>query len=200
MTLRTLLPLAFFSLLWPGYLLAQAPPVIICDGLPGCGEAAIENVLFEHTVPTAIGLLINLAAGGSVIFIVVAGAQMLLSAGDEGMLTKARYGVLFALLGLALALASQSLVEFVATEEYGQSNEGNFLFGGFLPSVVRIALLLLNATFMLVIMAGGIRMALSSGKQEEFTKGLSMIKWAIVGAVIINVARAGTQALLLLGF
>jgi type IV secretory pathway VirB2 component (pilin) len=175
-----------------------AQPSVICTGLPGCGGAPVFDVLFASTLPAAIQLLINIAAAAAVIFIVVAGGQLMFATGDEAQVTQGRWAILYALLGLGLALGSQSLVEFVATEYWGQLAP-DFLFGGVLPSVVRVALLLFNATFMLVIMFAGIRMALTSGKPDEFQKALSTIKWSVGGAITVNGARALVQALLLLG-
>ncbi|MDO8648300.1 MAG: hypothetical protein Q7R81_00790 [Candidatus Peregrinibacteria bacterium] len=176
-------------------------PPVICEGLancPGGGAQFVQpqDVLFEKTLPEAIRILINLAAGGAVIFTVWGGVQMLLSMGDETKITKGKQGVIYALLGLGLALVSQTIVEFVSTENYGQGNNEEFLFGGLLPAAVRIILLLFNVAFLIVLMFAGTRMVLSGGKSDEYTKGTATIRWAIIGAIVVNLGRALVEAFL----
>ncbi len=173
---------------------AQIP--VICTGLAGCGAGA-ENVLLTSTLPTAGALMIRLVAGGAVIFIVVAGTKMLIGGNDEKA-GAAKKSIMLALGGLGLALAAGTIVSFVTTENYGQANPGDFLFGagGLMESAIRIIMTLFNVAFIIVILYAGIQMVLSSGKADEFKKGGTMIKWAIVGAVLVNLSRAIVQAFL----
>ncbi len=171
----------------------QYPP-LVCNGLFGCG-APPSNVLLESTLPAAAVLLMQLAAGGAVLAVVIAGTQMAVSYGDEGKITNARKAILFALGGFGLALSSASIVAFVTTEDYG-------FFGGnvvtVMASVVRIILTLFNVGFAIVIILAGLRMITAQGNADEFKKGGVMIKWAIIGGVVVNVAKAGIQAFLAL--
>lgn len=185
----------------PGIALAvEMYPPIICIGLFGCGLAP-SNVVLESTLPTVAGILLQFAAGGAVIAIVIAGTQMTISYGDEGKVSNAQKGILFALGGLALALAAGPIVSFVTTENYGLGDP-DFLFGpvGLLASALRIILTLFNVGFALVVMLAGLRMVLARGGADEFKKSGDMIKWAVVGAVVVNLARVVVQALLALNF
>ncbi|HLD71263.1 MAG TPA: hypothetical protein VI873_01455 [Candidatus Peribacteraceae bacterium] len=191
----------YFLLSWalhPISALAGAPPVIVCTGLAGCGSDP-ANVLFDKTLPLLIEVLANIAGGLAVIFIGVAGFQMVLANGDDGKISTARWGVLYALLGLCLAIASTAIVSFVSTEDYGQSNPGDLLLGGVLPAAMRILITIFNVVFVIAIMFAGYRITLGGGKAEELTKGLAVIRWAIAGAVIINVAHAAVKAVLAIG-
>ena len=169
-------------------------PPIICNGLFGCG-APPENVLLNNTLPTVGALLIQLAAGGAVLAVVIGGVQMAVSYGDEGKITNARKAIMFALGGLGLAFVAAPIVSFVSSEQYYQG--GDFLFGqgGIMASVIRIIMILFNVAFCIVIILAGLRMIIAGGNADEFKKGGNMIKWAIVGGVIVNLARAGIQAL-----
>lgn len=185
-----------------GGALAQSPPPVLCLGLPGCTGMTVNptNVLLAFAIPEGVRLLANIAAGGAIIFIMVGGAQMILAMGDEGKITNAKWAVSYALGGLAVALVSQTIVAFVATEEYGQSAPGGDLVLTVLPQVVRIMLILVNVTFTVVIMFAGIFMITAVGSKERYQKGLTIIKWAIIGAIIMNVARAMVEALVNVGF
>lgn len=178
---------------------AQSPPPVFCSGIPGCGGGP-ANILFAFTIPESIRMLANIAAGGAIIAIMAAGAQMMLAFGDEGKTTNARWAILYALGGLALAVASQTIVAFVASENYGQLNSGgDLIVYGILPQVVRIILILVNVTFTIVIMIAGIMMVTAMGSQDQYKKGVTMIKWAIIGAIVMNVARALVEALVNVG-
>ncbi len=193
--IRLLLPpLAAFLALIPT---AFAEISVVCTGLAGCG-APPSNVLLTNLLPAAVMIMVQLAAGGSVVFIVIAGVRFLLSNGDEGQVTSAKKGIMYGLGGLGLTIVSATLVSFVTTENYGQANPQNFLFGsgGLMQSVINIVITLSNVGFAVVVIAAGIRMVLASGKADEFKKGGQVIKWAIVGAVVINLARAIVQAFL----
>ncbi len=170
---------------------------VICTGLAGCGQG-IENTLYTNILPMLASIGIQLAAGGAVIFIMFAGVQMLLSYGDSSKALQARKGILLALGGLALSITSASIISFVSTENYGQANQTNFLFGGggLLDSVVRITIFLFNVGFLIMAILGGYSMMLAAGSAEEFKKGGNILKWAIVGAVIVNLAKAIVQAFL----
>lgn len=170
----------------------QYPP-IICDGLFGCG-AAPSNVILESGLPVAATVLMQLAAGGAVIAIVIAGTQMAISYGDEGKITNARKAILFALGGLGIAFLSMTIVSFVTTEDFGLQLGGTVIT--VMASVVRIILNLFNVGFAIVIILAGLRMITAQGNADEFKKGGQMIKWAIIGGVIVNLAKVGIQAFL----
>lgn len=174
---------------------ASAQVQVVCTGLAGCG-AAPGNVIMTNLLPAAVDIMIQLAAGGSVVFIVIAGVKFLTSYGDEGKVSAAKKGILYGLGGLGMAITSASLVSFVTSENYGQSNPANFLFGtqGLLQSVINITITLSNVAFAIVVILAGIRMVTSAGDTAEFKKGGQVIKWAIVGAVVINLSRAIVQA------
>ena len=72
-----------------GALAIDMYPPIICNGLFGCGRPP-ENVLLESALPTVGGILIQLAAGGAVLAVVIGGVQMAVSYGEEGTITNAR--------------------------------------------------------------------------------------------------------------
>lgn len=172
-------------------------PPLVCNGLLGCGRPP-ENILLQNTLPTVAMFLIQLAAGGAVIAVVIGGVQMTVSGGDEGTVTNARKAILFALGGLGLAFAAAPIVSFVTTEQYYTGGEFFFGPGGILATAIRIIMTVFNVGFALVIIIAGSRMIVSSGSPDEFKKGGNMIKWAVIGGVIVNLARTGISAFLAL--
>jgi hypothetical protein len=175
---------------------AEEIPAVICNGLIGCG-AGPRNLVLEGVVPAAGLILIQLAGGLAVIFIVLAGVKMVVSgAEDDG--GAAKKAIIYGLGGLGLAISAAPIVSFVTSENYADAG-GDMLLIGVMAAVIRIILTVFNVIFVVVIIYAGTRMAMSMGSGDEFKKGTSMVKWAVIGAITVNLARAIVQALLNIG-
>lgn len=161
---------------------AQLP--VICTGLPGCGTAP-ANVIVGTGIPAIAQLFLNSSAALSVIFVVIGGAQLLLSLGREEEYPKAKKTITWALGGLVVALTSHRIVAVVVSENYTNSS---FTYLGFFAAALRIMTNLLNGAFLIAILLGGMRMVAARGKEEEVSKGKKTIGYAIFGVIIINVA------------
>jgi len=167
------------------YAIAELP--ITCTGLVGCGQGA-ENILVEG-IPHVALILLQVAAGGSVLAIVWAGFQMVFSWGDTGKIAQARMAILYSLLGLGISVLSQFIISSVISENIVTSDPTNIhlsIIGG----IIRYLRNILNAALAIAVVFGAVRMVLAQGKQDEFTKGRVAVTWAIIGAVIVNFAAA----------
>jgi hypothetical protein len=184
-----------FAVVLPQFVLADL--YVICNGLAGCGAGG-ANVLAEDAIPVAATALIKIAAGLSVVFVVISGYRMVISAGDESKFTAGRQGIIYSLLGLAVSVTATWFVGFVITENYGQANPTDFIFGpgGLLASVIDIISAVFNVSLLLVVIYAGIQMVLGAGKTDSFQKGFTTIKYAIIGAVVVNTARWFVEATL----
>src|SRR3989338_6738909 len=151
--LHTIAALIFFS--FENVFAQQPPPVQCVEGLLGCQGSgprvpSPKNFLLESTLPTAIEILGTFAGGAAVILIAVAGVQMVLSGGDESKISSARFSILYALIGLAVAVMSQTIVAAVATESYAAAGEN--LLVGLMRDVIRLILIAFNVAFVLAVM------------------------------------------------
>lgn len=176
-----------------------APP---CVGLPGCGNPVL-NVVTDAVIPISATLLLNIIAILALLFVMIGGARYVLAFGRDEELQKAKKSVFWALVGLLVALSSHKIVTIIITETYvGPTciGSGCTLGGGplvdFLATVVRILALLLNVTFLLIIVLGGMRMVYARGSEEEVKKGRDMVAYALIGVVIINAAPIVVKAFL----
>lgn len=182
-------------------------PSTVCTGLGGCqngGIPPLSNILSD-SMPTILETLMDFAGVGALAMIVWAGFNMVVASmtGDvESKTSQYKWGVINALLGLALAISSEAIVAFVGTQEYGQSSaSGDSIFTALFGSGLSILLTLLNVAFILAIMFAGIRMVYGQGAQEEYTTARKIVFWAILGAVIVNIAYALVRAMsMLFGF
>jgi len=189
MTVRRILsrlPLALGAFLAPIMALAAEPPQLPCGNLPGCND--VGNLLAESTFPTIISTLMAIAGGGAVLMGIWGGFQMVFANGDEGTIEKGRKFVMYAAGGLAFAISANSLVGFIASEDYTAGNDDLIL--GLLISGARILLTLFNVVLTIVIVLAGMRMVITRGNSGEFSKASKTILWALVGAVVANLARA----------
>jgi len=170
------------ALIFPEVAFAQLP--MLCNGIPGC-NAPPKNVIASAAIPAVAQILLNSSAALALIFVIVGGAQLLLSFGQEEALAKSKKTIQWAIVGLVVALTSHLIVTVVVSENY---TNASFTYLGFFGAAVRIMVNLLNATFLIAILLGGMRMVTARGKEDEVTKGRKAIAYAIMGVIIINVA------------
>jgi hypothetical protein len=175
--------------------LAANPPLPDCGNfnLYGCGGAS--NVIASNVIPNLAIFFLRVVAAASVVFIIYAGMNMLTTFGDTGKSSKARWAIVNALGGLALALGSQMLVGFVATEEYGQSNPVDFVIGGLLKNSVRIMLTMVNVIIGFVVIVLAFRMVAAQGKSDEYNAAKTGMVHLILGAIVINASLALVRAI-----
>ena len=168
-------------------LFAASPPATICGNLPGC-TANPANVVTTNILPNLAVVGLRIAATGALLMIIWNGLAMIRST-DDGGRTKAKHGIFYALGGLLIAMTAGRLVGYVTTENFGQTNYTDFLYGGIMASAVRIMLTLSNVILGFMVIWSGVRMVLAQGKSDEFTAARMSLFWALVGAVIINASR-----------
>ena len=191
--LPTVSPLADILGIETAHAASKIPSVTNCSPLqPGCGGGTPSTLIGTSAsvfdLSALITLLLKIAAGLSVAAIVWAGMRMLISFGDDSKIAQGKWGIMWSLIGLSIAIISQQVVSFVATQSYTQG-------GGDLPlqiiaASVTILRNILNPLFLVLAVVAGIRMVYAQGKSDEFNKGRTMITWMIVGAIVINLAHA----------
>lgn len=165
----------------------------LCEGIdPTLCNPGGPNIVTETVLPQTAKLLLNIVAGLSVLFIVWGGILMLISMGDDSKTAQAKWAIVYALLGLFGAVLSQVFVGFVA--------KAPLVAGATEATVIQKAVTFLvnamNVVFISVIIFAGIRMLLGHGQPEEFTRAKKTIAWAILGALVVNVARTLVRAVL----
>lgn len=205
---RMLRTLALASLLAvPAAVFAAAPPTmyIYCGGLPGCPSGWTER--FSNVLVLLLSRLPVYVTGLSTLFIMIGGAYMIMNAGDQEKISRGKSTITWAIIGIFVTQFAANFVYYSPT--------GAPLFGvsqGFIPMevnsrapgsdlVTSIITTLIGSILDLsyiVILAyaifSGMRMVLTFGKEEEFTKAKDGLVWAAVGAIIINIAVAIVNA------
>ena len=114
-----------------GVALAEDPPAPalsgnqndICNGIKatdpnaqGCNDASAGESKITGIIRTVINVLSFLVGGISVIMIIVGGFRYLISGGDSNAIASAKNTIIYAIVGLMIALLAQALVRFVFTK------------------------------------------------------------------------------------
>lgn len=73
----------------------------------------LPNVSFENSLPSVLKIVFASAALLSVIFVAVGGMKYTLSNGDPSGMAKAKDTILYALIGLVIAVSAFTIVSFV---------------------------------------------------------------------------------------
>ena len=104
-----------FNLVISSPLLAQGDPAdTACEGLEavgaGCsdGEAGVSNI-----IQNVIRILLFVVGVAAVIMLVIGGIRYVLSGGDQQAISTAKNTVLYAIIGLIVAVLAWALVDFV---------------------------------------------------------------------------------------
>ncbi len=178
-------PALLALLLLPERMIAQEL-YIYCGNLPGCGSGFIERfssilILLLTRLPVYVYVL-------GVLFVMIGGAYILLSAGSDERVTKGKNTIIWAVIGIFLAEFAQTLVSFIVLETNTRLSGSDL--------IVSVANTLISSIFNLLYVAligvaifSGMRMVLSFGKEEEFKKGHTGLFYAALGAIIINLAQ-----------
>lgn len=104
-------------------LVAAASPVSHAIQLTDCNELGIDGIACEeklnkdnsqnNVVGQAIRIALGALAAIAILIIVVAGFQFALSQGDQAKVKTARQTILYAVVGLVLAVSASVIVTFV---------------------------------------------------------------------------------------
>jgi hypothetical protein len=187
---RSLLRIAALSLLLvPAVALAAAPAElwINCNGLAGCPSGWEEH--FSSVLTLLLARMPVYVYGLGVLFIMIGGAYMILSAGDAEKVTRGKNTITWAVIGIFVMQASQSLVNFV-TLEATTMIPGSDLVTSATNTLIGSIFDLLYVAILGVAIFSGMRMVVAFGKEEQFNKGKEGLLWAAVGAIVINLADA----------
>jgi hypothetical protein len=169
--------------------LTSCPP-----GLVGCGGGA-SNIILRN-VPDLAQLLLLVASGSAVLFIVVAGFQMVTSMGDDSKLSEQKKAVMYALGGLVVAILSQFAVSLIASEPRLAAIPTDASAPiEIIKLAVSAVMSIFNTTLAIAIVYSGFRMVYAMGKSDEYNAARKTIFWCVIGAIVANLANALVQAI-----
>jgi hypothetical protein len=182
--------------LFPAIAEAQTQQILIyCGNLPGCPSGFVERfssalAILLVRLPTYVYVL-------GVLFIMIGGAYMVISAGDDEKVTKGKNTITWAIIGIGVMQFAQQIIGFVV-QEVGSRESGPDLVESVARTVIGGIFDVLFVALLGVAIYSGMRMVLSFGEEDGFKKGREGLLWAAVGAIIINLAQAIANAFMTL--
>ncbi len=199
---RFLLQIGLASTLLIPNVVAALNLKIYCGGLPGCPGNSASN--FPDYMTSAVNVILiylpQYIIALSATFVLIGGMYMILNMGSEQNFETGKKTVIAALGGLALAMFADNLVGFVGGENY--LDPASIIFGkndtilGILFAAQRIILTFFNLALIAAVLYNGMRLVVSRGNDEQYTKALSSLLYSALGAVIINLAQRLVNAVL----
>lgn len=161
---------------------------IYCGGLPSCGPGFTEH--FSSALNLLLDRFPNYVYMLGVLFIMIGGVYMVISAGDAEKVTKGKNTIIWAVIGIFVMQFADTVVNFIIIPEVNTRNGATDLVASITITLINDILILIYIGVLVVAVISGMRMVLAFGKEEEFKKGKDGLFWAAVGAIIINLAQA----------
>ena len=117
-----LLSASFFSLapLAPAYAATAVPPIVAdskgdaCAGVAAAGGNCADNgAQLNNAIKVAINIFAIIVGVIAVIMLILAGLNFITSNGESGKIAKAKTSVIYAIVGLILVAAAETIVHVV---------------------------------------------------------------------------------------
>lgn len=151
----------------------------------------INATSLTELLGTILSNLQGVIAVIAVVFIVIGGVMYMISAGDEGMIKKAKGTIGGALIGLAIALAAPTFLKELQTILGGSSSSNPDEMVSSALTVKDIALNVLNFLLSVVgifgilgLVVGGAFYLTAYGDEDMIKKGKSIVKTSLIGIAI----------------
>jgi len=150
------------------------------------GEAQLQQVGI-----TIANTIKNLAGGLAVIWIIIAGARMVLAQGDENTITEQKKAILFGVIGLVTILLVDRSIDalygapgVIRTELTPDTAFSNEVYG-----VITFIKAIVGTVAILFIVVSGIKMLVAQGEEEQITKQKRTILYIAIGLIMLAIDR-----------
>lgn len=84
-----------------------------CNGVTQIGGGGCNNNQFNNFIKDIINILLFLIGAIAVVMIIIGGLRYVTSGGDQGAITGAKNTILYAVIGLVIAVMAFAIVNFV---------------------------------------------------------------------------------------
>ena len=91
----------------------KSPADCVKDGVNKAGGSASKTTDAGEIIQTIVRVLLFLIGAVSVIMIIIGGFRYVISQGDSGAVTSAKNTILYAVIGLIVAIFAWAIVDFV---------------------------------------------------------------------------------------
>lgn len=166
---------------------AHAALFIYCGGLPGCPSGFTER--FSNVLNLLLLRLPAYVQVLGILFIMIGGAYILLSGGNDEYVTKGKNTIIWAVIAIFVTDFASTLLNFVVLEVNTRAS-GSDLVVSIASTLAGSILNLFYIALVAVAVYCGMRMVLSFGKEDQFNKAKDGLFYAALGGIVINLAVA----------
>jgi hypothetical protein len=164
---------------------------IFAQALSGVNIPRVEAS--ETNLQKGISLMLQLAAILAVVYIMIGAVRFTVSNGDSGKIANARKTVIYALVGLGLAVSGLVITAYIRTigERVAVSGGDNPFFGqnGILTILVEQLAFAVGAASVIMIIIGGLRYITSAGQSQSAQAARNTVQYAVVGLLVAAGAK-----------
>jgi len=86
---------------------------LVATSISSGGLPRVDTGNGSNTIPNILGIVFGIAGALALLIITVSGLRYILSAGDPEKTAKAKDGIIYALVGLVIAVTAEAIVVFV---------------------------------------------------------------------------------------
>ena len=151
---------------------------------------ALPDASGEAIVAGTLNLVFLALAAISSIVLVTQGIKYSLSSGDAEKVRSARGGIIYALVGITIAVTAWSLLNFTlervirsTSHELNESSVANLF-----ADIVGFMIFIGGIIAVIMVIVGAIRMTLAGGNADQAKSARNTIIYALVGAVVSTLA------------
>jgi uncharacterized membrane protein len=148
-------------------------------------DTNLPKVDASHSnITTILNALYIIAGALAVIFIVFGGIKYSLSGGDSSKVVGAKNTILYAIVGLVIAIFAFAITNFVISKVDVSS------FNALRDSAINTLLYVAGSIAVIMILFGAFRYVTSGGDASKVTQAKNTILYAVIGLVIAILAFA----------
>jgi len=144
-----------------------------------------------NPVEVAVNFMLQLAAGLSLIYIVIAAVRLTTSSGDPQAIAAGRKTIIFAIVGLIISVMGLVITSIIQTEAARIAGSSDPFFGGdgIVTVVVEKLSFAVGVASVIMLIIGGLRYITSGGQPQSAQAARNTIIYAIIGLVVAFVAQ-----------
>ena len=148
--------------------------------------AELPDVPAETILGGTLNIVFAVLGSVSLIVMTIQGIRYALSSGDEKKTTEARNGIIYALVGLAIALSAWSIVNFTINKVIRDTSDQAQLSSitNLLGDIVGLMIFITGVISIIMVFVGAAKYTLSGGDTKKADSGRNTLIYALIGLVI----------------
>jgi len=161
-------------------------PEIVTTG----GDAAAQA---RQVITFATNLIMSIATAVAILFIMISGFRLITAEGNDDVIKTQKKNLMWAVIGLGIVFIAGNVVpDIVRALRSGDAGQIGVLAGDLITNyAINTLYYIAAAVATLFIILSGFRMVTAGGNEEELKKQKSYLLWAVIGLVMVLLAKTG---------